>query len=315
MVNGQWVVKELITHYSSLITHHSFPSDLPTLLFPNFASSMLRIAILDLYEGQPNQGMRCLRQLISEWSQVQGVETHTEEFDVRLRDAVPDLSFDIYISSGGPGSPLDSEGSSWETAYFSWLSKIEQWNNDPSKTNKKFVFFICHSFQLVCRHYRIGNLSKRKSTAFGVFPVHVTLEGQQDPVFAGLKDPFYVVDSRDYQVTTPAFETLHSMGAKILCIEKYRPHVPYEQALMGIRFNPYMVGTQFHPEADAIGMSMYLQTEEKKQTVIENHGEEKWRSMVTHLNDPDKIMWTYAHLIPNFLQISLDQLKEELIMK
>ena len=270
---------------------------------------------MDLYEGQPNQGMRCLRQLISEWSQVQGVETHTEEFDVRLRDAVPDLSFDIYISSGGPGSPLDSEGSSWETAYFSWLSKIEQWNNDPSKTNKKFVFFICHSFQLVCRHYRIGNLSKRKSTAFGVFPVHVTLEGQQDPVFAGLKDPFYVVDSRDYQVTTPAFETLHSMGAKILCIEKYRPHVPYEQALMGIRFNPYMVGTQFHPEADAIGMSMYLQTEEKKQTVIENHGEEKWRSMVTHLNDPDKIMWTYAHLIPNFLQISLDQLKEELIMK
>ena len=29
------------------------------------------------------------------------------------------------------------------------------------------------------------------------------MEGQIDPVFAGLRDPFYVVDSRDYQVTFP----------------------------------------------------------------------------------------------------------------
>ncbi len=42
---------------------------------------------------------------------------------------------------------------------------------------------------------------------------------------------------------------------------------------MGIRFNEYMIGTQFHPEADSVGMSMYLQTEEKKKTVIENYGE------------------------------------------
>jgi hypothetical protein len=62
-----------------------------------------------------------------------------------------------------------------------------------------------------------------------------------------------------------------------------------------------MIGTQFHPEADATGMSMYLQTEEKKQTVIENYGFEKWRSMIDHLEDPDKILWTYAHILPNFL--------------
>jgi hypothetical protein len=32
--------------------------------------------------------------------------------------------------------------------------------------------------------------------------VHVLLEGQRDPVFVGLPDPFYVVDSRDWQVDT-----------------------------------------------------------------------------------------------------------------
>jgi hypothetical protein len=152
----------------------------------------------------------------------------------------------------------------------------------------------------------IGNkfIVARKSTSFGVFPVHLLEDGKDEPVFEGMKDPFYAVDSRDYQIIEPKMNILYR-GAKILCIEKDRPHVPYERAIMGIRFNEYLIGTQFHPEADAIGMSMYLQTEEKKKTVIENHGEEKWSSMINHLNDPDKIMWTYAHIIPNFLNIAL----------
>src|SRR6478672_3376523 len=275
---------------------------------------MLRIAILDLYEGQANQGMRCIRQIINEWSEFHSIETSFDEFDVRQHKLVPDLSYDIYISSGGPGSPLESEGSEWEAVYFKWLKEVEDWNNDPQKLNKKFVFFICHSFQLVCRHHHVGDISKRKSTAFGVFPVHVTMEGQKDPVFAGLRDPFYVVDSRDYQVTLPNWDKLKMIGAEILCIEKYRPHVPYAQAIMGVRFNEYMVGTQFHPEADAEGMSMYLQTEEKKKTVVENYGFEKWQNMVEQLNDPEKIMYTYAHLLPNFFNEAARHLQQQLVV-
>jgi GMP synthase-like glutamine amidotransferase len=273
---------------------------------------MTRIAILDLYEGQVNQGMRCLHQIIKMWGSKHGIETSTDVFEVRIKNEVPDLSYDIYISTGGPGSPLDSEGSGWEALYFNWLTQVQEWN-DSDQQPKKFVFFICHSFQLVCRHYGIADISKRKSTSFGVYPVHVTLEGQKDPLFRGLPDPFYVVDSRDFQVTLPDFSKLKMLGAEILCIEKYRPHVPYAQALMGVRFNGYMVGTQFHPEADAEGMSMYLQTEERKKTVIENHGFEKWESMVLQLNDPDKIMFTYAHLLPNFLSEAHGQLHQQLV--
>ncbi len=262
---------------------------------------MIRIAILDLYEGQPNQGMRCIREIINHWSEGKGVDCEWDEFDVRQQSEVPDMGYDIFISSGGPGSPVDSIGSAWETAYFSWLGELEAWNADSNNTNKKHVFFICHSFQLICRHYGIGEVTKRKSTAFGVFPVHVLLEGQHDAVFHSLPDPFYVVDSRDWQVVHPSFENLSMRGAQMLCIEKYRPHVPYVQAIMGVRFNEYMMGTQFHPEADAVGMSMYLQTEEKKKTVIENYGEAKWQSMIDGLGDPDKISLTYAHILPNFL--------------
>jgi hypothetical protein len=119
------------------------------------------------------------------------------------------------------------------------------------------------------------------------------------------------VDSRVYLVIGPDHSRMKELGATLLCIEKERPHVPLERAIMGIRFNPYMIGTQFHPEADAPGMTMYLHRADKKKTVIDNHGLEKWQSMIDHLNDPDKILWTYSHLIPNFLTQAVSGLIQE----
>jgi GMP synthase-like glutamine amidotransferase len=272
----------------------------------------IRIAILDLYEGLPNQGMRCIRQIIKEWADNSDFNVECQEFDVRSKIELPDTSFDIYISSGGPGSPLSSRFEDWDIAWCKWLKEMERWNDNPENSNKKYIFFICHSFQLAARYFNAGLVCKRRSTAFGVFPVHMLEAGKQEPVFDGLLDPFYAVDSRDYQLIQPNHELLHKMGGRILCIEKMRPHVPYERAVMAIRFNDYMIGTQFHPEADAAGMSMHLQTEEKRKTVIENHGEEKLESMLQQLNDPDKIKWTYSHVLPNFLNQGVG-LVEELV--
>jgi len=265
----------------------------------------VKIAILDMYEGYENQGMRCIREIINQFSEIHHLDIEYDEFEVRLKKELPSDEYDIYISSGGPGSPLESEGSEWESLYFTWLKKIEEYNYRSENLQKKHIFFICHSFQLVCRHWNLANVRKRNSTAFGVFPIHILEDGRSEPVFSGLNDPFYAVDSRDWQVIEPQMDVLYR-GAKILCIEKERPHVPLERAIMAMRFNEYFFGTQFHPEADAIGMSMYLQTEEKKKTVIENHGFEKWQSMLTHLNDPDKILSTYSHILPNFLKIAVE---------
>jgi hypothetical protein len=82
---------------------------------------------------------------------------------------------------------------------------------------------------------------------------------------------------------------------------------------MAMRFNDHMIGTQFHPEADAIGMSLYLQTPEKRETVIASHGLEKWRSMIEQLNDPEKIMNTYAHILPNFLTMAVSKMEPVII--
>lgn len=268
----------------------------------------LRIAILDMNAGMPNQGMRCLREIINQWSAFHYYDVTLHEFEVRQQLQLPDLSYDIYLSSGGPGSPLESVNSEWENKYFHWISSLEKWNNDSANYPKKHVFFICHSYQLACRYFKIANVCERVSTAFGVFPVHMLKEGEDEVVFKGLNDPFYSVDSRDFQVVQPNHNKLKNMGGKLLAIEKERPHVPYERAIMAVRFNEYFIGTQFHPEADAIGMSMYLQREDKKQTVITNHGEDKWKSMVEQLQDPDKIMYTYNHILPNFLNMAVGEL-------
>jgi GMP synthase-like glutamine amidotransferase len=270
----------------------------------------IHIAILDLYEGQENQGMRGLREIIHQFAQVNHLDLYLKEFDVRQKNELPDDSFDIYISSGGPGSPLETEGMEWDTLYFKWLHQMEAWNNVPSNVQKKYVFFVCHSFQLACRYFKIAQITKRKSTAFGVFPVHLTHDGKSEIVFEGLPDPFYAVDSRDYQVVQPNKNRLKELGAKILCIEKDRPHVPYERAIMGVRFSDYFIGTQFHPEADPVGMTIHLKTEERKKIVMQNHGIEKWKSMIEQLNDPDKILCTHDHVLPNFLKIALDSLQE-----
>jgi homoserine O-succinyltransferase len=268
----------------------------------NFSENkIIRIAILDLYEGVANEGMRCIREIIQSWSLKNNIQILVEEFEVRIKKEIPSIHFDLFISSGGPGSPLDSDNTEWEKLFFNWIRSIEEFNKLQTKENQKQIFFICHSFQLACKYYEIGNICKRKSTAFGVFPIHMLSQATDEIIFEGLKDPFYAVDSRDYQVIEPNHSHIQNIGAKILAIEKSRPHVPFERAVMAVRFNDNFVGTQIHPEADAIGMAMYLQRPDKKETIIKNHGYEKWENMLTHLKDPDKIEFTNATILPNFL--------------
>lgn len=284
---------------------NAFPdSDKIANFAPMTNDKNLRVALLDLNAGYPNQGMRCLREILAIYNNKNEIKVEWDEYDVRISGKIPDLSYDVYLSSGGPGSPLDSEGSEWENNYFNWISQIEKWNADEANLQKKYVFFICHSFQLACRYFKIATVCKRNSTSFGIFPIHM-IHSSHEAVFQGLNDPFYSVDSRDFQVIKPNHNLVREMGGAILAVEKERPHVPYERAVMAIRFNDYMIGTQFHPEADAVGMSMYLQRDDKKQAVIDEHGEEKWNSMINHLNDPDKILHTYSHVIPNFLNAAI----------
>ena len=238
--------------------------------------------------------------LVKEFRQSHAPDLIAQEFDVRQRKEIPQITdFDLFISSGGPGDPLDTDG--WGTDYFALIDGIFA-HNQTHPAPKKYLFLICHSFQMVANHFGLGVVTKRRSTSFGTFPMHKTEAGQRESFFELLPEPFYAVDSRDYQLVQPNLEMFEALGAEILCIEKDRPHILLERAVMAVRFSPEIFGTQFHPEADAEGMLHYFEKEEKRQQVISVYGEAKYRNMVEHLNDPDKIMLTESVLIPSFLQ-------------
>lgn len=278
----------------------------------------LKIAILDMYNNFPGEGMRCIIKLINEFQEREGINIEKTIFNIRAENKIPDLSHDIYISTGGPGSPLEL-GESWEEPYFEFIDSVFNHNKSESvvsgNSTKKYMFLICHSFQLVARHLGIGNITKRKSTAFGVFPVNQIDKSIHEELFEGLPEPFFVVDSRDYQLVSPKKRKIKELGITILRMEKERPHVNLERAIMAIRFSEEIFGTQFHPEADGIGMSKYLSSKEKQKAVIKTHGLEKYNDMIDKLDDPDKILLTESIIIPTFLKRASESiLQNELTM-
>lgn len=260
------------------------------------------IALLDMYNGVPNQGMRCLIDIINRFNPLVSFKI----YDVRGKCELPEIDkYDIYISTGGPGNPLVGDGA-WDTKYYEFIDALTKWNLENPV--KKHVLFICHSFQMACKHFGLAEITKRNDTSFGVMTMHKTKEGQTDPLFEGLSDPFYAIDSRDYQVVQPNLSVFKKKGAKIISLEKIRDHVQYERAIMAVRFTDYFVGTQFHPEADPISFVSHLRNKEAKEKIKEMKGKRKFRNMLEDLMDDDKIYRTNETLIPNFLRAAINDL-------
>lgn len=265
-------------------------------------SNPIRVAVLDMYNGEPNQGMRCIIDIINRFNQMVTFQI----FDVRGKYDFPDIKkFDIYISTGGPGNPLEGDGN-WDLKWYDFIEQLWQWNKEQK--TKKHVLFICHSFQMACHHFGLATLNKRKSTSFGVMTIHKTEDGTTDPVLEGLQNPFYAIDSRDYQVVQPKLSIFKKKGAQIIALEKIRTHREYERAIMGVRFSNEFIGLQFHPEADALSFVANLKSKEKRENIIAMKGKTKFRDMLEDLLDEDKIYKTNETIIPNFLRIAINDL-------
>jgi len=264
-------------------------------------ASEIKVAILDMYLGVPNMGMKNITDILDN----QIFPLDYKIFDVRGANEIPSLDYDIFISTGGPGSPLDTDGI-WDKNYFELIDSIKAWNK--KKSRKKFVLFICHSFQMICNYYNFGKLCKRNSSAFGIHPIHKTEDGKKDDILIKLPDIFHAVESRDWQIIEPNHEVFKSFGAKILCLEKIREHVNFERAVMAVRLTKEMIGTQFHPEADIISLYENFNKPERQKQIKEEHGEKKFLQTIENIRDPYKINLTYRVIIPAFLKYAISHI-------
>ncbi|WP_404985697.1 type 1 glutamine amidotransferase [Chryseobacterium sp. M5] len=259
----------------------------------------VRIALLDMNNNQANQGFKNIKEISENFQKQSEENISITGFDVRHKNEIPNIEdFDIFISSGGPGNP-HREGFEWEQKFADFLDSVYEYNKHNDA--KKYLFLICHSFQLASIHWDLGNICKRKSYSFGVQPIHKTEEGEDEFLFKNLPDPFYAVDSRAYQFIEPNVERFEELDMKMVAIEKSRPHIDLERAIMAVRFSDEIFGTQFHPEANPDGMIENLKDEKNKEAMIENYGMEKYLETVDRINDEDKIVLTQSQILPRFL--------------
>ena len=269
-----------------------------------------RIAILDMNNGHPNRGLRSIQRIVEKHVEANGGLTKT--YDVRKKCEIPRKEdYDIFVSSGGPGSPLPI-GAEWEPPFYQLMDDLLLHNKRSDE--KKYAFLICHSFQMLCHHWSLGQITKRKSYSFGVMPVYKTDAGRAEPLLEDLPDPYYAVDSRDFQVVQPNISAFKAMAAKVVSIEKYRPQVKLERCMMAIRFSPEIIGTQYHPEANPAGMSKHLKTLDRKKEVITIFGEEKYVELLEDLEDEDKIKLTCSVVLPGFLSSCYEALSVKVLV-
>ncbi len=99
----------------------------------------VRVAVLDMYQGEPNEGMRNIKAILERFKKFVDYKV----YDVRSALQVPDLEYDIYISSGGPGCPLVRSGSN-----LSSICGIRFWHTMPLKAHEKSMRF---SFAILFR--------------------------------------------------------------------------------------------------------------------------------------------------------------------
>ncbi|MFC5872528.1 GMP synthase-Glutamine amidotransferase [Chryseobacterium arachidis] len=269
----------------------------------------IRIALLDMNNNNVNQGFKNIKEISETFQRSTEENVSIETFDVRFKNEMPKVGdFHIFISSGGPGDP-HREGLEWEDKFAKLLDDIFEHNK--VNNDKKYLFLICHSFQLASIHWKLGTINRRKSYSFGVMPVHKTEDGEKEFLLENLPDPFYAVDSRAFQFIEPDHDRFEELGMKIVAIEKFRPHINLERAVMAIRFSEEIFGTQFHPEANPAGMIENLKDEKNKEAMIENFGMEKYLETIDRIDDEDKIILTQAQILPRFLNSAKENILKQ----
>ena len=101
----------------------------------------IKLALLDMNNNHPNQGMRNIREISAAFQKNSEFDVKIEYFDVRYKNEMPNVAdFDIFISSGGPGTP-HKEGYEWEEKFSNFLDEILSFNKENEQNSHK------HSFQ------------------------------------------------------------------------------------------------------------------------------------------------------------------------
>jgi GMP synthase-like glutamine amidotransferase len=264
----------------------------------------LRVCLIDMNNGVPNEASRCFRVLTDGFGRrVRAanpqIEVVVSKVEPRNLGEVPPGDADLYLSTGGPGAPTDGYEDPWCTAYRKFLDAIVD-EQARKGEGARSALVICHSFEIAVLHFGFARMQRRVNTKFGVMPVYPTPEGQASALLGSFGDRFFAWEHRDWEAVDLDGKKLRGLGGELWAAES-RDLVSKGYGLLAFRFAQGIEGTQFHPEADKEGALAWILRPEEKQACIDAYGEVTYERMLRSIEDPERLERTFHMVIPGWL--------------
>ncbi|HEY3447263.1 MAG TPA: hypothetical protein VGK67_12900 [Myxococcales bacterium] len=274
-------------------------------------TTKLKICYIDMCNGVPNQAIRCFRRLVDglmaeAQAKNPGLTLDYVHVQPRNLNEIPDRTADLFLSSGGPGSPFDGYDDPWCTNYRNFLDWVVERNKvDGAKAPQ--VLAVCHSFELATIHFKVAQMSARPAgNKFGVMPSYTTAEGLKNSLFKPFGERMFVWENRRWEALHPDEKRIKELGARILARESRPGKTDKGEAVLGFEYAPGVVATQFHPEADRAGLMAWVYNEERAAEFKKAYSEALYQRMIKTLDDPSRVARTFAIFVPTWLHEKFD---------
>ena len=158
---------------------------------------------LTMNNGVANEAIRCFRRILNAFvARVRAANprltVHLEHVQPRNLGELPSHQVDLFISSGGPGSPHDGWEQRWCTGYrhfLDWMMDAAVHRPDAPPAG----FLVCHSYELAVQHFGFARIRHRGDLKFAIFPAYLTDEGRQTPFLAPFDDRLFIWEHRHWQ--------------------------------------------------------------------------------------------------------------------
>ena len=277
------------------------------------ARGSVRVGVIDMNAGHKNEAIRCLGLLIDQFaSRVHaanpGLEVEHIHVSPRDKGDVPPDDCDLYLCSGGPGSPFDGDGERWVDDFSRFLDGVVD-DNVAHDDRGKAAFCICYSFEMAVRHFGIAEVAPRASRKFGVMPVYTTREGHEHPLLAPFGDRLFAFEHRNWEAIGLDTAKLARMGGQLLARES-RDGVSKGAALMALDFGGGVEAVQFHPEADRPGVMAWVANPDQAEAFKIAYGVTTYERMLKTIDDPMRVARTFALTIPGWMTRKFNAIAE-----